>query len=183
MKKKTKPKKFGRLAIYVAPEREKVIEQWRKRINFSELFWRAFESETARRKVDEIADRDLRETVDRLRGNCTRAYDRGHLRGVQGGAKWAQNEATLEQLERIVSTPPDSDYVIQKAELLIELFLEDGDWSDIDRKVLWDDETDQLAMPTAFQTGFLDGFVQAVEQLWEKIQPYFASDTADAFCP
>ena len=60
---KSKTKKVNKITIYAPKHRLQEIERWRDEMNFSELFWSAFDREVAARSVSKSRRKDMQKVV------------------------------------------------------------------------------------------------------------------------
>jgi hypothetical protein len=100
-------KPVSKLGIYVPEARVKEIERWRDEINFSELFWRAFDTEVAKLIREKNMTKESAFAVQRFSGIVT-THSTGGVKsifaeGYKTGREWATTTAHPDELSRLAA--------------------------------------------------------------------------------
>lgn len=162
MKKAKKKRKASvpKLGIYLPDARAAEVEEYRDRMNFSALFWSAFDQEKYR--LDCIPKgQTMNDTVERLRKSKLGADDNQRSEGRAMGAKWASEQAEYTDLLRLrnYSELCQMEHVIHvTAEAVASLFDEGFDFWEV---VLGDDHE---VATDAFAEGFVDSALDVLAE-------------------
>ena len=102
----TEKKSVPKLGIYVPDNRLRDVEKWRETLNFSEVFWRAFDAEVDRRVQEKKITREINQVVERMRElkrEQSRALSWRFREGHKAGRDWARAIAKPDQLNRLAA--------------------------------------------------------------------------------
>lgn len=155
-------KPVSKLGIYVPDNRLKDVEKWREKVNFSELFWKAFDNEIALRATSQVKGSDMEKLIERLKVEAGRDMEEGKLKGAECGREWALEHATRRDFQ-IVDEGVPAHYGDLLGFLLAECdALYPAEW--------WDDLVTGVSDEAAFRLGFCRGFDAAVHEIWSKVK-------------
>lgn len=179
MGKKKSGKQVSKIGIYVPNHRLKDVEKWRDSMNFSELFWSAFDREVVlQSKTSKVKGKDMKMVIDRLKRETSEDFDGGREVGIDYGIEWAEETGGLSDIRGIAEcvitfdTEPIDKFLTRKyAE-----FGHDPGWFD----ACLDSRNDFFVtfeyLPSdldGFKKGFEAGFIKGVQSVWEKISVAF----------
>lgn len=156
---------MGRLVLYVPENRQAQVDEWRDKLNYSQLFFGAFDREVAFQKELEAMGKDgIDSVVERLKRDGEEAKKEAEDQGRALGVDWA-SWAARERHLRIIGSD-DYDKLVPTPELLLRFLgdnypdyalQEDGD---IDFSEWNEKELDSM------HRGFLFG----VEEVWKQVR-------------
>lgn len=100
MAKKTQKSDVKKIGIYLPEERVVDLGEYRERMNFSAIFWSAFDQE--KRRLDCLPkENEVSEIVERLRKSKKEFEDSQRAEGQKEGAEWAAKTAEYEELVKL----------------------------------------------------------------------------------
>lgn len=162
MGKKKASKSVPKIGIYLPAHRVADVEKWRDRINFSELFWTAFDKEISlMSSVNELKGQEFSNVVTRLQQQASVDHENGRKLGMEYGEQWAKDDAGRDEMRRIATDDPAFGDVGETVE-----YLEGIEWFDW-RETLQQHEPDDS---DAFCQGFEKGFQEGARIVWDAIK-------------
>jgi hypothetical protein len=155
---------MAKLGIYVPDGKMAEIEEWRKEINFSQLFIEAFDREMRVQSIIKtvLEKSDMKATIVRLQQCRTHDYAAGCELGAEDGTTWATGEAPLADLRQICTGE------VKDGNELFQL-LDNADAWDAERFREHTAGHDEKA----FLAGYYSGFVKGAKAVWTKVSRAF----------
>jgi hypothetical protein len=155
-------KSVPKIGVYLPEHRLEEVKKWRGEIEFSELFWQAWDREIARRTVSTPKGSEMNKLIERLRKEAGEEMAMGEKEGAKCGKKWAIDTAARKDLRAVGEGAPSSYGSV--VGLLINEYRDLGyhrEW--------WDNLTEPYADKKSFRLGFCRGFSNAVRDIWKKL--------------
>lgn len=159
-----------RLVLYVPDNRQAQVDEWRDRLNYSRLFFEAFDRAVALQKeIDRMSKDGIDPVVERLKRESDEAVSDAKQEGVEAGTMWAREYASKRHLRAIGSNNPE--LLIGNCFNDLYRFLEEEYESCTDRDEglvpdvsLWDEEE---------MEAWFEGFRDGAEEVWDSVSEHF----------
>lgn len=159
-----------RLVLYVPDNRQAQVDEWRDELNYSKLFFEAFDRAVAiKQEIRSMNPTVLQGVVERLKEQASEAKAFAYDIGVKIGAIWAQDSATKHHLRAVAGEHPELAIGTDYAGLYSFLEQLYEDVVDPDSKIfprniqLWDENELE-----ALRNGFIDG----ATEIWDAVAEY-----------
>lgn len=165
---------MAKIGVYVPNDRMKDIEQWRKALNFSQLFMEAFDrAVAAQADLTKVKDREMKSLVERLKRDADKTFELGWKAGAKLGRSWALNDARLSHLRNIAEGKEDFNGDSSDARNFLYFHYESKGYSRSPDEEHADFERDMYDDSQVYREGFNRGFIEAVKHVWEDIKDAF----------
>ncbi len=155
-----------RLVLYVPDNRQAQVDEWRNTLNYSRLFFEAFDRAVALQKdIDSMSDDKKSAVVERLKRESAEAEAYALDLGVRTGVIWAERYATKRHLRVIGGDNPEvligTDFqgLYSLLERCYDSFV-DRDNEIVPDFALWDEEELEA---------WAEGFVKGATETWNAI--------------
>jgi len=145
---------MAKIGIYIPDNKVEEIEEWKSRLNLSEVFRAAFDRSVAKQKALEFKGDEMEKLIVRLKQNRNESHQAGKEGSFEMGVEWAKEIATLANFRRLCET----DEEIEPEDLIAITEV------DVEQ---WIGENDDRP---AYLAGWRDGFLDGVRSVWAKVK-------------
>lgn len=147
-----------RLVLYVPDNRQAQVDAWRDKLNYSRLFFEAFDRAVALQKeIDSMSKDGIDPVVERLKRESSEAENDARGDGVKDGTYWAREYASKRHL-RAISSDDFEQLVGFDFNSLYEFLEEHYDaFTDKSNETMTDVSTWDEDEIEAYREGFLEG--------------------------
>lgn len=160
-----------RLVLYVPDNRQAQVDEWRDKLNYSRLFFEAFDREVAlKTEVSKMKDSGMELVLERLKREQTLMYEEINELGRSDGMTWAKDLASPRHL-RLVASPNKQEVVGlvgDNGNSLME-WLTDKYPAILEVDPYADDPEYGLMTDVEKQRWFY-GFIQGAQDIWNQIK-------------
>lgn len=153
---------MAKLGVYIPDAKMPEVEEWREKVNFSQLFMEAFERAVLLEKtLEKLERKEMQDVIKRLKAEQEEDFRTGETKGREDGQQWAKNDAALADLRRICEADEDTPESME--DMLIT-----GDWCDND----YFDTQSKGCDRDCFMRGYFRGFVEGATSIWEQVKSH-----------
>jgi hypothetical protein len=162
---KKSDKTVNKLGIYVPENRLEQIEKWKDKIILSELFWRAWDHEIARRTASAPKGTQMQKLIERLKKEASEDCESGEQAGAECGKEWAVEFASARHIRMVADErlPPKFD---DAPAFLASEYANDYGESNWRTELITENG---VSDPKAFFKGFTIGFIKAVGEIYQRL--------------
>ena len=169
---------MAKIGIYIPDAKAPEVEEWKNRLNLSEIFREAFDKAVHEARLSEMGGDEMENVVKRLRQDEDESYQAGKDGAFESGVTWAKEDASLSDLRGLCNRAEedwqewadqhmcrteDSSGEVSPGETLLSLLRGDGGFA-----LSWEEEIDRFDR-VSFLAGFFDGFVEGASSIWAQV--------------
>jgi hypothetical protein len=162
-----------KIGVYIPDDRMVDIEEWREKINFSQLFMEAFDRTIlAQAQLPKLKEKEMKTVVERLQRAAASSHEHGWKAGVHTGRVWAIKYSNLSHLREIgrgeLAFAGERDDVKGFLRTYYESVYRPSEEEERD-----DFDTERFHDGGLYRQGFNRGFVESAKSVWDGIKVAF----------